>query len=111
MVKLTERERSIINLAKKGYNYKKMAKEYGCSYYVINHVIKGIYKKLEVRSMTMMLHKVKIMDNNTPIFDIAKEEWEKLYPMSDPETMSIRERDFSWQHWLRAWQTAEKRFK
>ena len=45
------------------------------------------------------------------IIDIAKEEWNKMYPQGDLITMTQRERDFSWEHWLRAWQLAEKRFK
>jgi len=45
------------------------------------------------------------------IIDIAKEEWNKLYPQGDLITMTQRERDFSWEHFLRAWQLAEKRFK
>jgi len=45
------------------------------------------------------------------IIDIAKEEWNKMYPQGDFITMFPRERDFSWEHWLKAWQLAEKRFK
>ena len=110
-VSFTKRERDVINLAKKGYSYKEMAEYYSCTYYMINHLIKAIYKKLDVRSMPKMLAQLRKLEDTTPILDIAKQEWEDMYPHSDLVTMSKRERDFAWEHWLRAWQQAEKRFK
>lgn len=109
-ITFTKRERDFINLAKKGYSYKAMAEYYGASYHAVTGIAKVLFKKLEVRSIRRMLIKVKQIDDKTPLFDIATEEWQKLYPTGN-HTMTERERQFSWEHWLRAWQLAEKRFR
>jgi len=110
-MKITKIEQDFIKLAKKGYTYKEMAVHYNASYDTICEIAKSLYKKLEVRSMRAMLAKIKRIEDNTPIFDIAKEEWENLYPNDDLAMMTQKERDFSWEHWLRAFQIAQKRFK
>jgi DNA-binding CsgD family transcriptional regulator len=76
-IKFSKREKDVIALAKKGYSYKEMAAHHTCTVFAINHIVKALYKKLEVRSMTKMLAKVKRMQDDRPIEDIAKEEWIK----------------------------------
>ena len=110
-IKLTKREKDLIRLAKKGYSFRAMSEHYGASYHAVCSIAKSLYKKLGVRSVVGMLAKLKRIENNTPILDIAKEEWEEMYPQGDLITMTQRERDFSWEHFLRAWQLAEKRFR
>jgi DNA-binding CsgD family transcriptional regulator len=109
-IKFTKREKDIIELAKKGYTYKQMAAHHGATYFAINSIVKTLYKKLEVHSMRRMILKIQKMEDETPIFDIAKEEWDKLY-VDGAWIMTEKERDFSWEHWLRAWKLAEKRFR
>lgn len=111
MIKLTKREKDVIALAKKGYSFRAMSEHYGASYHVVYSIAKSLYKKLDVRSVVGMLTKLKRMEKEIPILDIAKEEWNEMYPQGDLITMTQKERDFSWEHWLRAWQCAEKRFR
>ena len=110
-IKLRKREKDLIALAKKGYSFRAMSEYYGANYHAVCSIAKSLYKKLGVRSVVAMLAKLKRMEEEIPVLDIAKEEWNKLYPQGDLITMTQRERDFSWEHWLRAWQLAEKRFK
>ena len=76
-IKFTKREKDVIALAKKGMSYKEMAEHYGATYYAINSIIKGLYKKLGVRSMPRMLAKLKKIQDSMPIEEAAREEWSK----------------------------------
>lgn len=108
----TNRQKEVIFLAKRGLTYKEMAEHLCCSYSAVNDVTKTLYKKLKVTSMRKMLSKVKeIEDNKTTIFEIAKKEWEEMYPNGHNSIMNTKESEFAWEHWLRAWKLAQKRFR
>lgn len=57
---LTSREKEIVTLVGKGYNYKQMSESLYVTTYTINYHLKNIYKKLNIHSKSALL--AKIMD-------------------------------------------------
>ena len=101
-IKFTKREKDVISLAKKGYSYKEMAEYHGATYYAINSIMKGLYKKLGVTSMPRMLAKLKKIQDSMPIEEAAREEWSK-------EEMYGSERDY--EYFLQGFKLASKRYR
>lgn len=109
--KFSKREREIIALLKQGYNYKRTAQIYNIDLSMLCEVVQDLFKKVNVKSRVAFLKKIERMEDEMPVFQIAKDEWENLYPDTDLITMNERERDFAWQHWLKAWKLSSQRFR
>jgi DNA-binding NarL/FixJ family response regulator len=54
---LTSRENRVLEIAKKGYTYKEMAKEMNVSFHTINFHLKSIYIKMDVKSKAELISK------------------------------------------------------
>jgi len=101
-IKFTKREKDVIALAKKGYSYKEMAEYHSATYYAINSIMKGLYKKLDVRSMPKMLARIKKMEDSVPVEDAAREEWAKNIMVGDSN---------EWEYFLKGFRLATDRYK
>ena len=55
---LTMREKEIVSLVGKGYNYKQMSDTLYVTTYTINYHLKNIYKKLNIHSKSALLSKI-----------------------------------------------------
>ena len=55
---LTSREKEIVTLVEKGYNYKQMSDALYVTTYTINYHLKNIYKKLNIHSKSALLSKI-----------------------------------------------------
>ena len=55
---LTIREKEIVSLVGKGYNYKQMSESLYVTTYTINYHLKNIYKKLNIHSKSALLSKI-----------------------------------------------------
>jgi hypothetical protein len=106
----TRNQREVIDLLLGGCKKSDLHEVLGCEEMAADRIIKELFAKLEVRNIDSLYRKLKHWKQDRKVKDIAKEQWEILYP-DDSHSMTVEQIQIAWEHWLKAFQLAESVYK